>query len=431
MKKGTAILLGCLGLVMAGTAAGSLTYALNSDFRAKVDDVIAGSKAKKVDWSKIDYDWNYTVLKTDNTTKTATIIYTSDDKTEYVKIPKTILFNHVDYTVSSFSFNSGYQGWGAMNVNHYVKAVLIPESVTEISSYCFYNCTSLLEVEIPDSVTSIGAYSFNNCTSLIEADLPDSIVDIKEGAFKYCTSLEKIVLRDGLAGIGSAAFENCISLKNLIIPDSVTSLGNMAFSQCESLKNVSIPKGLTALSSSFEGCTSLTEINIPGSVKNIIGSFKDCTSLKKVSFGNGVETIGQDSFKNCVSLMGIDFPDSITSIGIQAFDRCVSLVNVEIPNSVTNIASNAFYGISKNAFFINHCTKPKMGESVVASFVPVYFDAYKADVDWATLATERTEDDKKVYYKGEWEMKDGKPVLTGNDADVKAVSTAASSSAGA
>ena len=42
----------------------------------------------------------------------------------------------------------------------------IPDSVTSIGGYAFYNCTSLTSVSIGNSVTSIGYRAFYNCTSL-------------------------------------------------------------------------------------------------------------------------------------------------------------------------------------------------------------------------------------------------------------------------
>ena len=42
------------------------------------------------------------------------------------------------------------------------RGVVIPDSVTSIKSYAFYNCSSLISVAIPDSVTSIGDYAFED-----------------------------------------------------------------------------------------------------------------------------------------------------------------------------------------------------------------------------------------------------------------------------
>jgi len=46
----------------------------------------------------------------------------------------------------------------------------IPDSVTSIGDYAFFNCSGLTSVTIPDSVTSIGSYAFYGCSGLTIAD---------------------------------------------------------------------------------------------------------------------------------------------------------------------------------------------------------------------------------------------------------------------
>ena len=72
------------------------------------------------------------------------------------------------------------------------KNTVIPNSVTSISSYAFYNCTGLTSVEIPNSVTSIGDYAFGGCTGLTSVELPNSVTSIGSSAFFYCISLTSI-----------------------------------------------------------------------------------------------------------------------------------------------------------------------------------------------------------------------------------------------
>lgn len=46
--------------------------------------------------------------------------------------------------------------------------VLIPESVTDIGSSAFINCSGLTKIEIPGSVRKIEDSAFKNCTRLTE-----------------------------------------------------------------------------------------------------------------------------------------------------------------------------------------------------------------------------------------------------------------------
>lgn len=47
-----------------------------------------------------------------------------------------------------------------------IKSITIPDSVTSIGYYAFYNCSSLISVTIGNIVTSISAYAFEGCSSL-------------------------------------------------------------------------------------------------------------------------------------------------------------------------------------------------------------------------------------------------------------------------
>ena len=51
--------------------------------------------------------------------------------------------------------------------NEEVTNANIPNSVTSIEGYAFYNCSGLTSVTIPNSVTSIGSNAFGGCTSIM------------------------------------------------------------------------------------------------------------------------------------------------------------------------------------------------------------------------------------------------------------------------
>ncbi|MDE6226178.1 MAG: leucine-rich repeat domain-containing protein, partial [Muribaculaceae bacterium] len=71
-----------------------------------------------------------------------------------------------------------------------LQSVTIPESVTAIGAYVFFECSSLQSVIIPDSVTSIGAYAFDWCTSLQSVTIPESVTAIGAYVFFECSSLQ-------------------------------------------------------------------------------------------------------------------------------------------------------------------------------------------------------------------------------------------------
>lgn len=67
--------------------------------------------------------------------------------------------------------------------NEKLLSVTIPETVTSLDKYCFYDCSSLKSVTIPESVTSLGSECFKYC-NLRPLLLKGRIRNIKSDSFK-------------------------------------------------------------------------------------------------------------------------------------------------------------------------------------------------------------------------------------------------------
>ena len=270
----------------------------------------------------------------------------------------------------------------AFNGCRRLTSVKIPDSVTSIGDYAFFNCTSLTSIEvsdnnknyfsldgvlfnkdksklitypaekanntyeIPNSVTSIGDYAFYECTSLTSITIPNSVTSIGDYAFLNCRSLTSVTIPNSVTSIGDYAFYDCESLTSVTIPDSVTSIGDSTFSYCRSLTSVKIPDSVTSIGNeAFCYCVSLTSVTIPDSVISIGEyAFWLCTRLTSVTILDSVTSIGDSAFKGCTSLTSVTIPDSVTSIGVDAFYQCDNLTSITIPNNVTSIDDYAFSG---------------------------------------------------------------------------------------
>jgi hypothetical protein len=200
-----------------------------------------------------------------------------------------------------------------------IKEISLPKNITSISyrydwgtSYFPFKCSSLTSIHIPEGVTSIGWYAFYNCSSLTSINIPESVTSIGWSAFSGCSSLTSITIPESVTSIGLYAFSNCSSLTSITIPEGVTIIGDNAFYNCSSLTSISIPEGVTSIENyTFEDCSSLTSITIP----------------------EGVTSIGWYAFYNCSSLTSITIPESVTSIGNYAFESCSSLRIIKWNNS--------------------------------------------------------------------------------------------------
>ena len=249
--------------------------------------------------------------------------------------------------------------------------VIIPEGVTAIEGYAFYNCSGLTSVTIPDSVTSIGVFAFYGCTGLTSVTIPNSVTSIGNAAFKDCSGLISVAFNAdscafagnqiynyrvfaGCSNITSFTFGNnvkripaflCIGMAGLTsisIPDSVTHIEVAAFDSCVGLTSVNIPTSVTYLSG-FSNCTGLTSVTIPNSVTTIGNcAFMNSSGLTTVSIPNSVTEIWDDAFRGCSGLTSITIPGSITIICREAFYQCTGLTSLTIPNPVTSIGELAF-----------------------------------------------------------------------------------------
>ena len=151
------------------------------------------------------------------------------------------------------------------------KNTVIPNSITSIGNYAFYDCDGLTRITIPNSVTSIGYYAFQNCSGLTNVIIPNSVTSIGSEAFRGCSGLTSIVIESGNTQYDSR--NNCNAIietstntliagcKNTIIPNSVTSIGNYAFLDCIGLTSVTIPNSVTSIGEAvFAGCSGLTRV---------------------------------------------------------------------------------------------------------------------------------------------------------------------------
>ena len=99
---------------------------------------------------------------------------------------------------------------------------IIPEGVTTIGSYAFYNCDGLTSVEIPDSVIEIGSSAFSNCDGLTSVVIGDGVTEIGWHAFSSCGRLTSVVIGNGVTKIGDYAFAWCWYLETIIFEDTST-----------------------------------------------------------------------------------------------------------------------------------------------------------------------------------------------------------------
>ena len=233
----------------------------------------------------------------------------------------------------------------------------IPDGVTTIGDYAFYNCQNLTKTTLPDSVISLGDWAFDHCQNLAEVTIPEGVISIGYSAFGSCYSLTDIPIPKSVRSIGSGAFNQCITLKEIIIPEGVTSIGDYTFVDCYDLTKVILPDGILSIGDgAFTACRSLTEITIPDSVTSIGNeAFYGCGSLKNINIPEGVTQIEFHTFLSCENLTEITIPKSVTSIGGSAFSGCTSLSEITFcgnaPAFELGLESYAFFYVTATVYY--------------------------------------------------------------------------------
>lgn len=261
---------------------------------------------------------------------------------------------------------------------------VIPDGVTNIDTYSFYDSTKLISITIPNSVKNIDSCAFENCYKLAEVINKSSLdikrnnasygnvssyaVEVHKGTSKiinvndylfytykgknylitYIGNEETLVLPEKYNNevyiINEYAFADCTKLTSVTIPDCITEINSYTFYDCTGLKSITIANSVTEIGNyAFYGCTNLFDVSLPNSISYIgTGAFSGCSSLESITIPEGVKRIYDYVFKDCQNLTNIVIPDSIISIGGQAFSNCTNLVSVTIGDGVTEIYSKAF-----------------------------------------------------------------------------------------
>ena len=93
-------------------------------------------------------------------------------------------------------------------------------------------------INIPETITSIGKFTFYQCRSITSLNISGSVTSIGSSAFEDCTGLTSVTLSKGLTSIGGSSFEGCKGLTSITIPSTVTSIAINAFKGCTNLNAI-------------------------------------------------------------------------------------------------------------------------------------------------------------------------------------------------
>ncbi|MDD3947031.1 MAG: leucine-rich repeat protein, partial [Clostridia bacterium] len=259
-----------------------------------------------------------------------------------------VVLNSEIMTIAEYSF---YACTSLRNIS-------IPNKVLTIGAYAFsgtsYRPMSLESVTISEEsgISAIGEGAFYHCAALTEFYLPQNLTEISDYTFYQCFSLTTLEMADGsrLVEIGDYAFFGS-GVQSMTVPSNLRTIGESAFEN-SAIQEFNIESGNYRLNtigdSAFSGCEQLTSFFVPGSLnEDGLGDrvFYNCTAIETVTFGSGaLANLGEYAFYNCSSLSQIVLPNALVAVGAYQFYGCRSLTTITLPASVQSIGNYAFAG---------------------------------------------------------------------------------------
>ncbi|MBR3037515.1 MAG: leucine-rich repeat domain-containing protein, partial [Clostridia bacterium] len=219
--------------------------------------------------------------------------------------------------------------------------------------------SDITSVSLPDGLTFIGDYAFFECYGLTSVVIPEGVERIGDCAFLWCDGLERVTFPQSLIRIGNSAFESCGSLRDAVLPDALEMLDGFAF-YGSGLNEVFVPASVYYIgTSAFAYCYDLLPESFAVDPANANYQAEDGVLFSKdgsylhsylctkpdtaYTVPSGVTEIGTYAFSGADSLCSVTLSEGVSAVDLGAFAWCTSLNSVTIADTVTEIAAYAFY----------------------------------------------------------------------------------------
>ena len=246
-----------------------------------------------------------------------------------------------------------------------LQTVYFQAGVKEIGDFCFRGCSGMwtsITREYAAACEKIGAYAFADCSRYAQTlAFYTGLKELGEGAFLNCTYLRSMWIPSQLRKIPEKCFAGCTSMRSLVVlaDANLRSIGANAFSGCVALEELtnfnllthfyvlgeSAFSGGTVGENTYGACTALKSISLPSSVRQIARyAFSGCTALETAAIEDAwnLTSLGEGVFLNCTSLKNGGLSETaIPELPADSFSGCSAMETLMLPETVTSIESRA------------------------------------------------------------------------------------------
>jgi hypothetical protein len=330
-----------------------------------------------------------------------TSITVSKDNTSFVSINNCLVYTG-DKTLirasatSTIPTDGSVETLWSLSFANYdtLKSIDIPDSILNIGSNVFKNCTNLASVTVGKGLCQTSSYSsfyrcFYNCPSLTSLTVSSdnttffskgNCIVNKSSATLVCACESTSIPADSsVLIIGADAFSSCNHMTSLFIPANIIGTSNGFLSSCDALTSITVDSTNQTLSASGN-CLILTgsKTIVAGCASSVIPSdstlvntidqyaFMDTKGLKTISIPDNITSISSEAFYSCPDLEEIDIGSGANSIGAGFFDKCKAMKTITVSDS------NSTFAMIDNSL-VNTSTKTLMA-GFTSSSIPTDAD---------------------------------------------------------
>lgn len=229
--------------------------------------------------------------------------------------------------------------------------LVIPEGVTSIGQWAFYQQWNMVSVTLPSTLDTIGYGAFEDCANIRRTNFNGTVADWCDLGMADGWNSNPVYRSRNLYIDGAPVV-------NLVVPDGVTAIKPCAFAHLGTLRSVSLPEGLLSIGHhAFYNCNWSLEVTIPSTVvrlengavmssNTLYFNATNCTYMENGAF-DGVNTIVVG--ENVQSLPINLFTDNLWTLKMQgnpptvdpySFDRMPEGAQVQVKCGLLSLYQN-------------------------------------------------------------------------------------------